>query len=430
MNKPKYRQAVLLIHGIGEQRPMATLREFVTALVGDSFRSKPDDLSQSFELRKLTYGEIYQTCFFEYYWAYRFRDTTYRNILEWGKRLVITSWGNFPSRLRWIQLLLGLTIIIILLLTLVFLAIYPDSKAVTLIGAGGTTLFSLLFSSFFLYSLGDAARYLDSLPANIKERQYVRTQGVNLLRSLHEAMDGDKPKYDRIIVIGHSLGSVIGYDILKFYWAEVNKQLPITSGSDADSKLDQVHDLGAKLEKSNSKPCKNAIESYHKAQHDLIKALPSDSPWRITDFVTIGSPLTYADFLIARSKEDLNLLKGERELPTSPPQEDKETQKYSYPDNNNKILHHAAHFALTKWTNLYFAEDIIAGEIGNLFGWGVLDIECKLPPKLSLWLCKWLSHTRYWTHDIESTDAGKSTNEGGKSNSLEQLKKIVSFRDH
>ena len=55
MNKPKSRQAVLLIHGIGEQRPMSTLRSFVAALVGNSFRSKPDDLSKSFELRRLIY---------------------------------------------------------------------------------------------------------------------------------------------------------------------------------------------------------------------------------------------------------------------------------------------------------------------------------------------------------------------------------------
>ena len=82
MNKPKSRQAILLIHGIGEQRPMSTLRNFVTALVGNGFRSKPDDLSKSFELRRLTYevekdDVIYLTCFFECYWAYRLRENHY-----------------------------------------------------------------------------------------------------------------------------------------------------------------------------------------------------------------------------------------------------------------------------------------------------------------------------------------------------------------
>src|SRR5262249_5146382 len=48
VNDPTIRQAVLLIHGIGEQRPMSNLRDFVAALVGDHFRSKPDDLSLSF----------------------------------------------------------------------------------------------------------------------------------------------------------------------------------------------------------------------------------------------------------------------------------------------------------------------------------------------------------------------------------------------
>jgi len=84
MSKPN-RQAVLLIHGMGEQRPMDTLRRFIRAVwetddeVKHKFATpetynKPDTISKSFELRKITttknQDERY-TDFFEYYWAHR-----------------------------------------------------------------------------------------------------------------------------------------------------------------------------------------------------------------------------------------------------------------------------------------------------------------------------------------------------------------------
>jgi hypothetical protein len=429
MSKPKSRQAVLLIHGIGEQRPMSTLRSFVAALVGNGFRSKPDDLSKSFELRRLTYDveeeKIYQTCFFECYWAYRLRDTNYRNILEWGCRLLRASWKDIPPRLRLIWLMCWI-MVVFALLAVVVLVVYLANKTGTpttwveevsrwasWIGMGLTLILGLI-SGYLLYWIGDAARYLDSVPANILERQAIRAEGVDLLRRLHDAKDGNKPKYDRIIIIGHSLGSVIGYDILKFYWAEVNEQLLIASGSNAASKLKELDQC-------------NTPESYQKAQDVLIKALPSDKPWRITDFITLGSPLTYADFLIATSADDLNLLKKQRELPTCPPQKDEETHRYSFEDKDDKDkvvgekLHHAAHFAVTKWTNFYFPEDLIGGKVGPLFGQGVVDIKCDFPPDRNPfgWLLRWLrSHTQYWPNDRDPPPT-----------SLNHLKAIMSWPD-
>ena len=208
MNKPKSRQAVLLIHGIGEQRPMSTLRSFVAALVGNSFRSKPDDLSKSFELRRLIYEEkkcdvekkeekIYQTCFFECYWAYRFRDTNYRNIIQWGCRLLFTRPKNVPLRLIWVWWLCWITIVLVLL-AVVALVVYLVNKTgaravlieevsrwASLIGMG-LTLISLSISGFLLYWIGDAAHYLDSVPANIVQRQAFRADGVELLQKLHD----------------------------------------------------------------------------------------------------------------------------------------------------------------------------------------------------------------------------------------------------
>ena len=52
------RQAVLLIHGIGDQTPMATLRSFVAAVWPRDSQTKrqwsrPDSISGSYDLRQI-----------------------------------------------------------------------------------------------------------------------------------------------------------------------------------------------------------------------------------------------------------------------------------------------------------------------------------------------------------------------------------------
>ena len=79
------KQAVLIIHGIGNQRPMDTLRQFVRTVWSDDASlhrdhaqaagmwSIPYPLSQNFELRRLTTAENkagLRTDFFEFYWAH------------------------------------------------------------------------------------------------------------------------------------------------------------------------------------------------------------------------------------------------------------------------------------------------------------------------------------------------------------------------
>ena len=55
------RQAVVIVHGIGEQRPMATLRAFVAGALGEDKEalgkfvfSKPDRIDDTLELRRLS----------------------------------------------------------------------------------------------------------------------------------------------------------------------------------------------------------------------------------------------------------------------------------------------------------------------------------------------------------------------------------------
>ena len=74
MTRKRVTQAVILIHGIGEHKPMDTIRSFVESILpepesGEKYFSKPDKMSESFELRKLQNRTQPRTHFFEYYWA-------------------------------------------------------------------------------------------------------------------------------------------------------------------------------------------------------------------------------------------------------------------------------------------------------------------------------------------------------------------------
>jgi len=86
------KQAVVVIHGIGEQKPMDTVRGFVDAVMPlpsnpnkPKFWSKPDPMSELFELRKLTAPQsrtVPPTDFYEYYWAYQSRGTRFVHVLS------------------------------------------------------------------------------------------------------------------------------------------------------------------------------------------------------------------------------------------------------------------------------------------------------------------------------------------------------------
>lgn len=70
-----------------------------------------------------------------------------------------------------------------------------------------------LAGRFLTTNLADAVRYFSAGPSYVETRNWIRTEGIKLLIDHHNA-----GKYDRIVVVGHSLGSVIGYDILRHAW--------------------------------------------------------------------------------------------------------------------------------------------------------------------------------------------------------------------
>ena len=105
MNKERNKQAVIVIHGMGEQVPMDTIRGFVDAVLdepesGEKYYSKPDKMSESFELRRLQ-SKLSEprTDFFEYYWAHKVKGTTISHVLGWAISLLLRSPCNLPSHI-------------------------------------------------------------------------------------------------------------------------------------------------------------------------------------------------------------------------------------------------------------------------------------------------------------------------------------------
>ncbi|WP_420208241.1 hypothetical protein [Candidatus Electronema sp. JC] len=254
--------------------------------------------------------------------------------------------------------------------------------------------------------VADAARYLTPSPDNIAERNKIRAEGIKLLRSLHES-----GKYFRIVVVGHSLGSVIGYDIIRHLWVDLRESYdphPIKQP------------LAAQFDRMTAPTATIEVEAFQQKQHKLWREhRAAGIPWLVTDFITIGSPLTHATLLMADDFDKFEECKVEFEYPCCPPVSIKEQdthyrKNYIFADSHIVsvlIPHHGAPFASTRWTNLFFPYrmgifgDLIGGPLAGSFGYGIRDV--PVCPSDTGFLGKlFFSHTRYW--DSSEADSIKA----------------------
>jgi len=418
----KKRQAVVLIHGIGEQRPIITLRSFVESVAQSLkdrnlareeevlFWDKPDPDSGNYETRKMTMrqGKTHPTTdFYEFYWAHHMRNTNYAHIKDWVQRVILRYPGSISRRLLpvfaflWFVTIVAFAGVGYFIYTRGFTDLY---QKFTTIASGLVVTFTLGYFTKLLFSyLGDAARYLDPSPGNILERKNIRLEGLNLLRKLHES-----GKYDRIIVVGHSLGSVIAYDLVKFLWNEYYKTFDpdkyhAVSNSPDKGKPDLLQlseDVSNKLSKGEAD-----VEAFQAAQQQSYAYLKRiGNKWLVTDLVTIGSPLTHAGHLFVYEKGLFEKLKEQREYPTCPPHfqklEKTNIVKSEIPIEGTgdtfKVKHynHSSPFAVTKWTNIYYTPDYIGGPLQGVFGKGIKDIPIKKRNLIPIYPG---GHTEYWT---------------------------------
>lgn len=385
---------------------MDTLREFaqsvVPAIPNSStplFYSKPDQLSDNFELRRLTTNEqqaSFKTDYYEFYWANLMEGTKVADVWSWIRSLFIRRPGRIPKRLRWLYYafwgtLAALFALVGLTLSWVVAAWngLADTGWVRIVAGFVASGLLAYVNNLLTEYLGDAVRYMTPRPPNINQRQKIRQAGMQLLRRLHETDATGTNRYDRIVVVGHSLGSVIAYDLLNLFWCERSGKLPLLPVDALNTAEQKAIDLSEK---------RISQEQYRQAQFDLWAAqatLPGS--WRISDLITVGSPLAFADLYLADGVWSLKNKADQREFPTCPPVMEKNKDGdafFSFPTKRTdapRTLHHAALFALTRWTNLYFSSDFIGGPIEG-FGPGVENHSLK-PQSTKL---PFNSHVTYW----------------------------------
>ncbi|MEW8427637.1 MAG: hypothetical protein AB2654_18860 [Candidatus Thiodiazotropha sp.] len=420
---------MLMIHGIGNQQPMQTLRSFVETVwtkheeiheeyAGSQVWSKPDHISKNFELRRLTTpqnsAEI-RTDFFEFYWAHLMHGTGYGHLIGWLLSLLLRRPASVPPGLK--QAFYTLWVIVLIAIGGWCFVIgegiaNPDGPGLlervpiwvaVLLTVLGTIAISFL--GFLMKEVvGDAARYLRPAAQNIQRRQEIRTAGVDLLKNLHDR------GYDRIIIVGHSLGSVIGYDILTYAFQAYN--VP----KKAASEVHTAHDAIEKIAQDSSAESTSDIDDVQKAQRNYFNEFTDpakiNGPWRVTDFITLGSPLAHASVLLADDDESLAKKVALREYPSCLPAleqkirtTDADNRHFSYGPQasrtNNKevkIPHHAALFAMTRWKNLYFPckyilwGDLIGGPIPKTLGKEILNQPVGTEVRNGF-----LTHRFYWS---------------------------------
>jgi hypothetical protein len=520
--KTKTKQAVIVVHGMGEQRPMETLRGFVTAVwetdadghipdVRDEARRTwivPDRRTGILDLSRITTKSNeagVRTDFFELYWADVFTGNTLQQLSGWLKGLLFRWPVQVPRDVIWAWVLLWALSLVaatalfyvmitnpltifedlrwgvnkvphslqwlasgLLALTLFFfmqgrldevLKDYPDVQVdrprapyrafskLLLFAAPAALFLGLVFLTpwelfaigkfqllamaftigWFIKAivvpyLGDVARYTQNAPWAIEARAKIRARGLGLLRELH-GLDTDghalpgTGDYQRVIVVGHSLGSVIAYDLLRYFWAEAG---PVGKNAASSQTMQALNDVDAYLvacfgEKRDAAERKQFVMGdYRDLQSRAGKAMcATHDGWKITDFVTLGCPLTHAEFLIADDLPQFKRMVRELVLPASPPVQDESRNSFLYDphygangDNiADKRADHGSLFAGTRWTNIYdpaakiIFGDFISGPLTENFGRGLEDIpvNIRIKRKVMGWRASRLfTHTRYW----------------------------------
>ncbi len=414
--RDRIRQAVVVVHGIGEQRPGQALRRFVAGVFPDgpslARYTKPDYVSSLMDLRSVSVPGDWSrsrptTDVFELYWAHLIRDTTLPQVYSWLLRLLFAPSRSVPRAMRAHVWALRALLVVVLAVLVVVVATGAWQAWSALFAAGVFALvpgvlwalWRALRTRYVLGFLGDAARYLEPRPDNVSRRQEIREAGADLIDALHAG-----GRYDRIVVFGHSLGSVIAYDILTSSFARANRRRAVEGyGALTARALLDLEDLLNPRPGHEDTP---DIDTIQRMQHAAGQEHRQNGfSWLVTDFVTAGSPLTHARWLLNLDRAtSFDALVAERTFPTAPPHSEllpsgvpgasrhAFTYTHSYPaisriHGARSVAHpnHAALFALTRWTNLYFpwngtlAGDPVGGPLRDTFGSWIHDVPLERP---------------------------------------------------
>lgn len=580
------RQAVVLIHGMGEQSPMETIRGFAASVWsqnvdlhanppdGDRTRNMgelfhiPDLRAGSRELRRISTrksrnrtsesGDQTEDCvrtdFFELYWADATRDSTWSDFVSWYWRLLLRSPADVPAGVFWVWIWLIFITVWLAQLTITLALWWPihaatiPGRAFALDTARDVVLASAVIAlsivvarrivgerklgwlvSWFMYAafalaavaavsyfamsiygrwheavennyvwvalglvlayaagiaianflvrfFGDVARYCLATPGNIAARKEIRERGLELVGGLQR-----DSRYERIVLVGHSLGTIVAYDILTLLWSDYVTQQPSDNGPDEQPYVARNSALRVALDvciaaatglEDQDKPA--GLSHFRAAQRRVYaelrrgrhRAADPDQPlddcgthrfrrWLISDLVTIACPLTHAEFLLAPDKAGLAERFKRRELSTCPPAMEADGAggwRLTYDDRTGtdgrrqRLIHDAA-FAAVRWTNifdkpksrfLFLVGDVISGPVNSLFGrcigerlnkldtenHGILDVVVRPERDGSLLPARLFTHTTYWDWPGEQQGAS-----GAQLNSVAVVRDALNLLD-
>jgi pimeloyl-ACP methyl ester carboxylesterase len=429
------RQAVVVIHGMGEQRPNDTLNAFVELAIGNTqtpsdqdpiIFSRPDKVSNKYDSRRIQLRETdqnNQTEFYEYHWAHLMEGNKVAHLWPLVKLVMLKPFWCLPLRLLPFWFMFWLLIMSSLYGAYIMWQTGAELNLPNLLGAIGLSgiavaLIPQAFKAINYFGtsyLADVARYVDSRPTNQKVRDKIRSELVELLCGLHQS-----GRYSRVIVVAHSLGSFIAYDAISYLWARINKLHATATPTESPKyeqlkKLEQLGGMLSECEEECQKAkanfqitkhkTKEPREKYRAQQREAwVEKRLSGNPWLITDFLTFGSPLAHAQTLLATDRASLRRKQDKFELSRCPPSREPFANNqwngdtwYSWENSKgHRVLYHAAPFALVRWSNFWFPTDWFAGPLAPNFGYGIEDHELKSDPaatKIPL-----LSHTQYFSH--------------------------------
>lgn len=404
---------------MGEQRPLEMLNTFISTaiepndLAPGGYYSRPDKISSgSLESRRyLAPRHVVdgverhaQTEFYEYHWSHLMQGNRLDDLAPMLKRLMLQRPWRLP---------VGLRVIWVLFWALVLLTAWAfwrgplsdvglldagiDTAVRALVGTGLVAMGLLYLVTRVLprsltRNFVDVVRYLDTSPRSYEVRHDIRSGVTEFMAALHRS-----GQYDRIIVVGHGLGSFIAYDGISSLWSRYNKlhKGAVAEGAANDpagdgpvlAGLAGVEAAAAQLDLD---PSDESRRKFRASQRDLwIGQRQQGNPWLITDLVTIGSPMYLADHLVTADRKTFDARVSRWELPTCPPQDEgaeyndvhRTGRWFSWNNKGRRVLYHGAPFAVTRWTNVWFPAragifgDWLGGPLAPLFGDGIADIE-------------------------------------------------------